>query len=133
VHVISYGQLAREIFDGKQQKTSNSASNDGIRFDPAMRRLRKSYQKAIEKSEERFTELAQETGGRLMLATSTDEMIAEGDEVARDIGAQYVVTYKPKRPLASAPKDEYRHLTVAARRLGLHLRTRRGYFVPSAP
>jgi VWFA-related protein len=130
VHVISYGQLARDIFNGKQ-KNNNSSSSDGIRFDPAMRRLNKSYQKAMEKSDERFTALAKETGGRLLLATSTDEMIAEGNEVARDIGAQYVVTYKPKRSLASAPKDEYRNINVAARRVGLHLRTRRGYVVPS--
>jgi VWFA-related protein len=133
VHVISYQQLATEIFDGKQQKNSRNTPNDSIRFDPAMHRLHKAYQKAMEKSEERLTGLVQETGGRLLLATSNEEMIAEGNEVARDIGAQYIITYRPKRPLASAPKDEYRNLTVAARRVGLHLRTRRGYVVTSSP
>jgi hypothetical protein len=98
-----------------------------------MRRLQNAYKKAMLKSEERLTSLAQETGGRLLVPTSPEEMIAKGSEVARDIGAQYVITYKPKRPLASAPKDEYRRLTVTPRRSGLHVRTRRGYVVSTGP
>ena len=126
VYVISYQELAREIFAGERPK---HGANDGVRFDPAMKRLNKAYQTAMQKSGERLTALAQETGGRLLMGTSPEEMVAEGVEVARDIGAQYVITYKPKRPLASAPPDEYRHLNIVARRVGLHLRSRRGYVV----
>src|SRR5882724_3087737 len=102
-------------------------------FDPAMKRLRNAYQKAMQKSEERLTSLAQETGGRLFVPTSGDEMISEGSEVARDIGAQYLITYRPKRSLAAAPRDEYRRLTVAPRRSGLLVRKRRGYLVSTGP
>ena len=50
-------------------------------------------------------------------------------QVAREIDAQYVVTYQPKRPLRTAPATEYRRIHVGARRVGLALRARRGYVV----
>jgi len=128
VHVISYRE-AQKIREDQDKKRMRGGASLGFRFDPQMRRLRNAYKKAMLKSEERFTSLVQETGGRLLVPTSEDEMIAQGSEVARDIGAQYVITYKPKRPLASAPRDEYRRLNVVPRRIGLHVRTRRGYVV----
>ena len=51
-------------------------------------------------------------------------------EAARHIGSEYVVTYRPKRPLANAKQGEYRNIEVAPRRTGLTLRSRRGYVVP---
>jgi VWFA-related protein len=132
VFVISYQQWATQVFDSKTTRQSSYGANDGIRFDPAMKRLRKAYEQAMEKSGERFNDLVAETGGRLLLGTSADEMISQGRGVARDIGAQFLITYKPKRPLATSAADEYRHLEVASRRVGLHLRTRRGYFVNKA-
>jgi hypothetical protein len=53
--------------------------------------------------------------------------IDKGLAVARDIGAQYVVTYRPKRALADARPGEYRKLQVALRRPDVVVRTRRGY------
>ncbi len=52
--------------------------------------------------------------------------------MARAIGAEYVVTYRPKRPLAEATPGEYRRIEVASRRVGLSLQARRGYVVPRA-
>jgi len=46
---------------------------------------------------------------------------------AREIDSRYVVTYKPRRPLADAKPGEYRKLDVLARRQGLTVRSRRGY------
>ena len=63
------------------------------------------------------------TAGRL----SAD---VEGAGVAREIDSQYVVTYRPTRPLALAKPGEYRKVEVASRRVGLHLRSRQGYVVP---
>ena len=96
-----------------------------------MKRLKKAYQQAMQKSGERFDELVADTGGRLLLGSSSEEMISRGREVARDIGAQFVITYKPKRPLADSVAGEYRRLEIGSRRVGLHLRTRRGYVVNS--
>jgi VWFA-related protein len=129
VHVISYQQFATEVFAGRQQKDSGST---GIRFDPQMRRLRKAYQSAMEKSGDRLDQLVQESGGQLLAGKSAEEMVRNGAEVARDIGAQYVATYKPKRPLASASPGERRELKVVSRRVGLRLRSRRGYVVPGS-
>jgi lysophospholipase L1-like esterase len=104
-----------------------------IDLDREMRRRYKKYADETKQSEVRLTKLADETGGRMLLAGTGDEMIRQADEVARDIGAEYVVTYTPKRPLALAPSGEYRRVEVASRRVGLTLRSRRGYVVTPSP
>ena len=104
-----------------------------VRFDPAMRRQRKAYEAEVKKSQEVLSALAEESGGRIYLPKASDEMIAQARDVAREIGSEYVVTYRPKRPLALAANGEYRRVEVASRRVGLTLRSRRGYIVPSQP
>lgn len=104
-----------------------------VRFDPAMRRQRKAYEADVKKSQQVLSALAEETGGRIYLPVAGDEMIAQAREAAREIGSEYVVTYRPKRPLALARNGEYRRIEVASRRVGLTLRSRRGYVVPSQP
>src|SRR5713101_3851511 len=156
VHVISYTAFVRQKTDqhnGKLVTKNNPIAGDpvvtndptlppgvnrgvptfgvGITFDPAMRSVRKAYEAETKKSEKWLATLADETGGRIFLPKSTDEMIGEGEEVAREIGAEYVVTYRPTRPLAGAKPGEYRTVEVASRRVGLHLRSRRGYVVPN--
>jgi VWFA-related protein len=157
VHIISYTDFVRQKNDkqpsnitaGQRPASSDPiAANDptmppgvtrspafgvGIRFDPAMTKVRKAYEAETRKSERWLTDLAEETGGRIWLPITTEEMIARGDEVARDIGAEYVVTYRPTRPLADAKPGEYRKIEVASRRVGLYLRSRRGYVVPKGP
>ena len=153
VHVISYTAFVRQKDDkqpsnitiGQLPNSSPISANDptlppgvtrspsfgvGITFDPAMRKVRKAYEADTKKSEKWLTTLAEETGGRIFLPKSTDEMIGEGEEVAREIGAEYVVTYRPTRPLAEGTAGEYRKVEVASRRVGLYLRSRRGYVVP---
>jgi VWFA-related protein len=155
VHIISYTELVRQKSDKRssgietrQMPTSSDpiVSNDptlppgttrspsfgvGIRFDPAMRRLRKAYEADLKKSQQVLTNIADETGGKLLLPLTSDEMLAKSDEVARAIGAEYVVTYRPKRPLAEAPPGEYRRIQVQSRKVGLTLNSRRGYVVPT--
>jgi VWFA-related protein len=154
VHIISYTEFVRQKEDrnpsnitaGMRPPSSQPISaNDptlppgatrspsfgiGIRFDPAMTKVRKAYEAETRKSERWLADLADETGGRIFLPISSDEMITKGEEVARDIGAEYIVTYRPMRPLAEAQPGEYRKLEVASRRVGLYLRSRRGYVVP---
>ncbi|MDQ3653029.1 MAG: VWA domain-containing protein [Acidobacteriota bacterium] len=100
-----------------------------ITFDPEMRRLRKAYESATLRSEQQLTTLAEEMGGRIWLPTSAGEMVAQGGEVAREIGSQYVMTYAPRRPLVTSPTTEYRRIRILPRRSGLRLRVRRGYVV----
>ncbi|PYS80912.1 MAG: hypothetical protein DMF67_18795 [Acidobacteria bacterium] len=105
--------------------------NSGITFDPALSRRRKEAEREMKRGETRLKSLTDETGGRILTPDTTDEMIAEGAGVAREIDSQYVVTYRPKRPLRKAPASEYRKIYVGARRVGLNLRARRGYVVGS--
>lgn len=155
VHVISYTGIVRDAIakryqqkilktgDGKQREvplgTADPTMPDGsinrnpyfriltIDTDRAMRRWYKKYADGTKANEQRLISLAEETGGQLLLAENTDDLLKKADEVARDIGAQYVVTYTPKRPLANAKAGEYRKIEVAPRRTGVRLRTRRGY------
>lgn len=151
VHVISYTEYVRQkrsarttkVAAGQMPSTSDRIANPdptmspgttrspafgvSITFDRAMHRQRKAYEAETRKSQQILSKLTEETGGRFFLPKSGEEMIAEGHEVARDIGAEYVVTYRPKRPLAAAEPGEYRRVDVASRRVGLRLRSRRGY------
>ena len=154
VHIISYTEFVQQKTDNNSSSTTTgqrSPSSDpitatdptlppgatrspsfgiGIRFDPAMKRLRKAYEADVRKSEQALKNVAEETGGRIMLPVNSQEMLAQANDVARAIGAEYVVTYRPKRPLAEAKPGEYRRIEVASRRVGLSLQSRRGYVVP---
>ena len=155
VHVISYTQFVRQKGDAKNSNisigqrpvtndpitatdptlppgtTRNPSFGIGIRFDPAMRRQRKAYEAELKKSEQALQNVAEETGGKWELPLNADEMLAEANDVARAIGAEYIVTYRPKRPLAEAKPGEYRRIEVASRRVGVSLQARRGYVVPT--
>lgn len=154
VHIISYTEFVRQATDKqprmvtaeKRSGCSESIISSDLPMPPAptprrafgglgldfpMRKVRKAYEAETRKSEKWLTDLAAETGGRIFLPKSTTEMIAKGEEVARDIGAEYVITYRPTRPLAEAEPGEYRKVEVVSRRVGLYLRSRRGYLVPN--
>ena len=155
VHVISYTQFVKQKSDKNSSRvvtgqrppssdpitatdptlppgtTRSPSFGVGIRFDPAMTRRRKAYEAELKKSEQALKNVAEETGGRWMLPINSQEMFAEANEVARAITAEYVVTYRPKRPLAEAKPGEYRRIEVASRRVGLSLQSRHGYIVPS--
>jgi VWFA-related protein len=160
VHIISYTLMARLTLKGQTKRTSagdgvqrdgNPASNPVANGDPtlpvgttrtpsfkigsvdldvAMRRKRKEYERATQESEKRLTEVAEESGGQLLLPISGSDLMAQVETISRDIGSQYVVTYRPTHPLAEAQPGEYRRIEVASRRVGLYLRSRKGYVVP---
>ena len=160
VHIISYTALARMAIQNQTkiirggdgvQRDANPASNPVANGDPtlppgstrtpslkigsidtdiAMRRRRKEYERATRDSEKELTAIAEETGGRILIPDSTGNLLAQAESISHDIGAEYVVTYRPTRPLASAKPGEYRKVEVASRRVGLYLRSRHGYVVP---
>jgi len=160
VHIISYTVLERQALQTQTkaksggdgvQRDGNPGSNPVANGDPtmppgstrtpsfkigsidldvAMRRKRKEYERATRDSEERLVALAGESGGRILLPDSAESLLSQAESISRDIGSQYVVTYRPKRPLAEATPGEYRRIEVASRRVGLSLQARRGYVVP---
>jgi VWFA-related protein len=154
VHIISYTEFVRQKAEGKKPVTGGQVSpaNDpitatdptlppgttrnpsygvSITFDPEMKRQRKAYEAETRKSQQVLTRIADETGGRIFLPITAEEMMAQAKDVAADIGAEYVVTYRPTKPLSAAKTGEYRKIDVASRRVGLTIRSRRGYVVPS--
>ena len=155
VHIISYTTLVRQkdpkqpsnVTIGQRPASENPITATDptlppgstrmpsygvtIRFDPAMKKRRKAYESEAVNSERWLTELAAETGGSIFLPVVPEEMLAKAETVAREIGAEFVVTYRPTKPLAEAQPGEYRQIEVASRRVGLYLRSRRGYFVPA--
>jgi VWFA-related protein len=157
VHIISYTEFVRQerAKKGESKIRQVPTSHDPITtmdptqppgttrspayvlgkatIDPAIKRQRKVYEAEVWKSEQALKAMAEETGGQIFLPKTSDEMIAQAREAAREVGAEYVVTYRPKRALSSAEKGEYRRIQVASRRVGLSLRSRRGYVVPSQP
>lgn len=83
--------------------------------------------KEMAEREQEFGQLADETGGVAWLPETVSEMMLDAGDAALDIDSQYVVTYKPQRRLADAKLGEYRKLDVISRRVGLRVRSRRGY------
>lgn len=156
VHLISWTTMIRQAIEGRLGNSIVKGgdgvprSSDPSRPDPTlppdstkpasyrimridtdrqMRRWFKKYEADTEASEQRLKSLAEETGGRISSPKSKDEMLSEADAVMRDLGAQYVVSYRPTRPLATAEAGEHRQLQIASRRVGLNLHSRRGYVV----
>ena len=110
-----------------------AAQPGGVIFDmdPARRRRIKAYEEAMRASEKQLGKLSEESGGRIWLPETFDEMVDNGSDAARLIDSQFVVTYKPKRPLAEATEGEIRRIEVVSRRVGLHVTSRRLYVVPT--
>jgi VWFA-related protein len=154
VHVITYTAIGRKRIDrqnplvkitNKKRKSAKDIADEimyptqtpeykrrnkiylVIDTDIAMRKQRGAYKEATRKSEQWLSSLVEETGGLIFMPASREEMIARGEEIARQIDSQYVLTYTPKRPLALATAEEYRRINVAAGRIGLHVHARRGY------
>lgn len=158
VHVISYTSVSRQTMEHQRRPTRKRDKSivpdevidslppshdwDPLRgmhepggiiadLDPERRKQIKDYEDAMRVSEKQLTTLSDETGGRIWLPESFEAMIDDGTQAARLIDSQYVVTYKPRRALASARDGETRRIDVASRRVGLKLVSRRQYFVPS--
>ena len=88
---------------------------------------RKNIKPALVERTKEFFVVAEETGGNLWLPSSASEMIREAGEVAREIDSQYVMSYKPLKPLNASAPTEYRTIEVFSRRVGLTVKARRGY------
>jgi VWFA-related protein len=160
VHVISYTSVSRQTMEHQARRKRNRdksivpddavnsiggeegsvaqrahQSGSGVIFDldPERRRQIKAYEEAMKVSAKELARVSEESGGRMWLPESFQEMIDDGAKAAQLIDSQYVVTYKPRRALASARAGEIRRIDVASRRVGLKLVSRRQYVVPTNP
>jgi VWFA-related protein len=156
VHVLSYTMLSQQAMKHDLRRTRKRDKSlvpddaveslpDDIRLNTAKqlhkpggvildldlkrRRQLKDYQQSLLISQAELQQLAQDTGGGIWLPESVTGLVDDAREVAHLIDAAYVITYKPKRPLADAPAGEVRRIEIASRRVGLHLMTRVRYIV----
>jgi hypothetical protein len=127
VHLFGFSTLVGEVVKYKKSIFSGGV----IDLDFQMRRWFKNYGLATKKREGQLHALAREVGGRVLLPQSSEEVLELASKVARDVGAQYVVTYTPLRPFAEGGTGERRRAEVSARRMGLQLFTLRS--VVTAP
>jgi len=159
VHIISYTALSRKTIQALNawkkgdgiQRDANPSSNPvangdptlppgttrtpsfrlgSKNVDPTLSKRREEYERKTRFSEAQLSEIADESGGQIFIPESTNDLLSEAETIARDIGSQYVVTYRPTRSLALAKPGEFRKVEVASSRAGLYLRSRRGYVVP---
>jgi hypothetical protein len=112
---------------GTTRGTIGGSAGGSISFNPVMRRKRKAYEAETKKSQQSLSVLARDTGGQIFLPKSEDNMLSQGDQVARDIGAECVFTYRPKKGPADAAPGEYRRIEIAPSRQGLTLRIMHEY------
>ncbi|HEX8688355.1 MAG TPA: hypothetical protein VF654_17710 [Pyrinomonadaceae bacterium] len=125
VHVFGFSSLVAE-----EVKYKKSIFGGGvINLDFQMRRWFRNYGLATKRREGQLMALAGEAGGRVLLPSTPGEVLELADGVVRDIGAQYVVTYRPLRPFAEGGAGERRRAEVGARRMGLRLFTLRSVVV----
>jgi VWFA-related protein len=157
VHVISYTTVSRQatahdrkytrkrdkslVPDAAIETLPRTPDNEAVRrahepggiivdLDPERRRAIKQYEAAMRASEAQLAAMAEESGGRIWLPESAEEMIDDGARAARLIDSQFVVTYKPRRSLATSREGEVRRIEVASRRVGLTLLSRRQFVIP---
>jgi VWFA-related protein len=153
VHVISYTSIGRKAMGRRnplvrvtldKPKSASDVANELmypslnplnqkrkiyviLDTDIPMRQRNKRYEEATRESEVWLASLADETGGVMSLPTTRDEMIRQGEVVAREIDAQYVLAYTPKRSLRFAAEGEYRRIKVVPSHGGPTVHSRRGY------
>lgn len=125
VHVFSFASLVADFARMRNHPVSTSSTATSVRVtvdtDAAMRRWFRAYASATFEREQQLADLAREAGGRLLQPRTPEEIARLVERVGRDILAQYVVTYRPRRPLNADAHNERRHVQVLSRRAGLEL------------
>lgn len=146
VHVISYTKMEQDVVEKRVKSVSGGGTRRRelppgadipvqgqtrtypvltVNLDREMMRKIRERGDNLAKSETALAELSANTGGDMLLPETKNEMIEKTGLLARNIDAQYVVTYTPKRPLADAALGEIRTIEVTSKRQGLDVQGRR--------
>jgi VWFA-related protein len=139
VHVFCFVSLVEKAVKYRNSPVTFGGTANSVRvaidLDFQMRRWFKNYALATKRRESQLAELARESGGRVLLPQTAEEVPELAERVARDVGAQYVVTYAPLKPFRrdGAGEPERRRAEVSARRMGLRLFTLRSVVTATPP
>jgi Ca-activated chloride channel homolog len=103
----------------------------GLALDPALGQSQGQAQGRLFAENPRFIlrQLADQTGGRLLLTDRADDLEMIYDAIADELAHQYVLGYQP-RP-ADGNGDEWRTIGVRVNQPNVQARTRPGYFAGS--
>jgi Ca-activated chloride channel family protein len=121
------GRRAVVILSDGDERDSTASASDVI--DRARRSNVMVYPVAIGKDRPAlFAELSTVTGGRSFHSRELRTLDTTMRTIAEELGQQYLIGYSPSRPLV-AGHDEWRAIRVRAKRPGLTVRARDGYYV----
>jgi Ca-activated chloride channel homolog len=79
------------------------------------------------KAKQLLTRLAEDSGGRAFFPTDVDEMPAIAAQIAKELRAQYVISYYPSN---SRRDGSFRSVRVTVNNRKLIAQTRQGYYAP---
>lgn len=123
VYVVSktriQGQSDREKLEFYQRNSSSGATNQ-LRIDGLKMALTE-----LESSERFLTKIAEETGGRIFLPESFDDLGNAYQQVAEELRSQYAIFYTPTNPVRDG---SYRSVRVKVKIPGYRATTRFGYY-----
>lgn len=103
------------------EKSSASSSANQLRIDGLKMSLAQ-----LAESERGLTRIAEETGGRIFLPESFDDLDAAYQQVADELRSQYVIFYTPTN---MARDGSYRAIRVKVNQAGYRATTRFGYYL----
>ncbi len=122
VYVVSktriQGQAERQELEYYQTNSSGSINQtriNGIKLTLA----------ELDASERNLTRIAEETGGRIFLPNSFDDLDEAYQQVADELRSQYIIFYTPTN---AARDGSYRGIRVKVKQPNLHATTRFGYY-----
>lgn len=125
---IVYAACPNEILLGAVKPEAYNALSWYEMIDPAARKriqALRAWYKQLEAGEVTLKGLAEETGGASWAPKTSDEMKSLGDQIAREIGTEYVIAYSSERP----PDDESFHaVKIYTTQPGIQVRSRRGIY-----
>jgi hypothetical protein len=131
VHVFGFAAMVEEVVKRRNNPISFGGGGNTAKLiidtDLEMRRWFKNYALAMKERERQLVSIAQGVGGRVLLPATPDEVIEQTLKVSRDIAAQYVITYTPKRAFATEGSEDQRRIGVFPRRIGLKLISLRSF------
>lgn len=133
VHLFGFAAMVEEVVKRRNNPISFGGSGNTAKLvidtDREMRRWFKNYALAMKQREKQLIALGRDVGGRVLLPATPDDVIEQTARVSRDIEAQYVVTYQPRRAFTEAAEDR-RRIGVFPRRIGLKLISLRSFVTP---
>lgn len=119
----------RDVRERLKAMTNESQRIGVINLDREMIEFVEKKRAAWADSEILLKKLADETGGEFHAPESPEYMLSFASEIARTIGAQYVVTYTPTRSFADSDSGKERKVRVSTHRSGVRIRARQKVFI----